>query len=115
MPTLKTIYMMAFTPAKMDNNMLMGVCKMAADRLSAKDRAFAQRMELMTRDTRITLSNQLHISTMHTPQVMQNTLGGWLKNENVPFDPVPGDTFFAHGLKDPKGMDNFFLFYFHMQ
>ena len=115
MPTLQTIYMMAFTPAKMDNNTLMGVCRMAADRLSAKDNAFAQRMSLMSKTTRITFSNQLYLSTMHTPQVMQTTLGGWLKNENAPFNPVPGDTFFFHGMKDPRGMDNYFLFYFDMQ
>jgi hypothetical protein len=115
MPTLQTIYMMAFTPAKMDDRMLMDVCRMAADRLSAKDTAFAQRMSLMSKTTRITFSNQLYLSTMHTPQVMQNTLGGWLKNEKVSFNPVLGDTFFAHGMKDPKGMDNYFLFYFHMQ
>jgi hypothetical protein len=46
MPALKTVYMMAFTPEKMDTNMLMAVCQMAA-----KDRTFAQRMGTVDKDT----------------------------------------------------------------
>ena len=115
MPTLQTFYIMAFTPEKMENNMLMGVCKMASDRLAAKDKAFAQRTALIGKTTRITFSNQLHSPMMHTPQNMQATLGGWLKNENVPFNPVLGETFFVFGMKDPQGRENFFLFYFHME
>jgi hypothetical protein len=112
MSSLQTLYMMAFTPAKMDNNSLMGMCRAAANMLSAKDQAFAQRMGLLNNETRITFSNQLYSPIMHSPQVMQSTLGGWLKNENTPFDPKLGDNFFFMGLKDPAGADNFVLFYF---
>lgn len=114
MPTLQTVYMMAFTPNKMENDALIGVCRLASDMLSAKDKAFAQRMGLISKTTRMTFSNQLYISTMHTPQNMQTTLGGWVKNEKAPFAPILGDTFFAHGMRDPKGMENFVLFYFHI-
>lgn len=114
MPALQTVYIMAFTPEKMDNNTLISVCRMAADMLSAKDKNFAQKMGMIGKTTRMTFSNQLYLSTMHTPQNMQTTLGGWVKNENMPFAPVLGDTFFPHGMRDPKGRENFFLFYFHI-
>ncbi len=42
---------------------------------------------------------------------MQATFAGWMKNINAAFDPKPGVNFFAHGMKDPQGEDNFVLFY----
>lgn len=115
MTVLKTVYMMAFTPEKMDTNMLMAVCQMAADRLAAKDSTFAQRMGTADKDTRWTFSNQLFAENMHTPQTMQMTLQGWLKNENKPSELRFGDNFFPHGIRDPKGRENYFLFYLDFQ
>lgn len=115
MPALQTVYIMAFTPEKMENNALVGMCQAAANMLSAKNQAFAQRMSLLNEQSRMTFSNQLHIPTMHSPQVMQSTLAGWLKNENTPFDPRIGDNFFPHGMRDPQGRENYVLFYFDLK
>lgn len=115
MPTLQAVYMMAFTPEKMDNGMLMAVCQMAADRLAAKSPAFAQRMNLLSKDTRMNMSNQLYAENMHTPQNMQLTLEGWLHNNQVVTDMRFGDNFFPHGMRDPKGRENFFLYYFDLK
>lgn len=103
---------MAFTPEKMDSNTLVGMCKAAANMVSAKDQTFAQRMSLLNSTTRVTFSNQMFVATMHTPQIMQSTLAGWLSNENTPFDPKPNDNFFFHGMRDQRGAENYVLFYF---
>lgn len=112
MTTLQTVYMMAFTPEKMDDNTLIGMCKAASGMLSAKDKTFAQRMSLLDQSTRMTFSNQLFLATLHTPQTMQSTMAGWLNNENTTFVPRIGDNFFPHGMRDTKGRDNYVLFYF---
>jgi hypothetical protein len=49
---------------------------------------------------------------MHTQQVMQSTLAGWLQNENVTSDFRIGDNFFPYGIRDPQGRENYILFYF---
>jgi hypothetical protein len=115
MVTLQTVYMMAFTPEKMENNMLMAVCQMAADRLASKNNVFAQRMSMRDANTRMVFSNQLYIATLHTPQSMQSTLAGWLQNENVPSDFRIGDNFFPYGLRDPQGRENYVLLYFDVK
>ena len=112
MTTLQTLYMMAFTPEKMDDESLLNMCKAASNMLSAKDRTFAQRMSLLSENTRMTFSNQLFLATMHTPQTMQSTLAGWLTNEKTPFNPRIGDNFFPHGMRDSQGRPNYVLFYF---
>ena len=115
MSALKTVYMMAFTPEKMDNDMLMAICRMAADRLAAKDKTFAHRMGMLAKDTRLTFSNQLFAENIHTPQTMQLTLQGWLKNENKPSELRFGDNFFPNGMKDSKDRENYSLFYLDFQ
>lgn len=115
MPTLKSVYVMAFTPTKMDNNALIGMCRAAGDMLAAKDPVFASRMAMMGKTTPMKFSNQLFVSTMHTPQTMTATFGGWMKKENTPFTPAVGDTFFPHGMRDAKGKEHFILFYFVME
>jgi hypothetical protein len=115
MPALQSVYMMAFTPEKVETNILMSLCQMAADRLAAKDKTFAQRMSMLTQDTRLTCSNQLFAINMHTPENMQLTLKDWLKNENQPSELRFGDNFFPYGMRDPKGRENYFLFYFDIQ
>lgn len=115
MATLQTVYIMAFTPEKMDKDALMGMCHAASQMLSSKSRAFAECMNMLGDSTRMTFSNQLHSSTMHTPQVMQSALAGWLQNEAATFDPRIGDNFFPHGMRDPKGRENYILFYFDFQ
>ena len=115
MSTLQSVYMMAFTPEKMDNNTLMAVCQMAADRLCAKDATFAQRMSMLGPQSQLKLANQLHMPTMHTPQSMQSTLDAWLANEKTSFAPRIGDNFFPFGIRDPQGRENYILFYFDLK
>lgn len=112
MADLQTVYMMAFTPEKMDKNALMGMCQAASQMLSSKNEVFAECMRKISETTRMTFSNQLHLPTMHTPQVMQTTLAGWLQDENRSFAPRLGDNFFPHGMRDTKGRENYILFYF---
>lgn len=115
MAVLKTVYVMAFTPAKMEGNALIGMCKAAGDMLAAKDPVFARHMAQVGKSTPMKFSNQLFVSTMHTPQSMTATFGGWLKNEKVPFTPAVGQTFFPHGMRDAKGAEHFILFYFVLE
>lgn len=112
MPILQTVYIMAFTPEKIDDNSLIGMCQAATNLLSTKDRNFAQRMDMLNKETRMTFSNQSFIATMHTPQTMMSTLGGWLQNQNTSFAPRPGDNFFPHAMRDASGRENYVLFYF---
>ena len=112
MPALKTVYIMAFTPRKMDDKSLIGMCRTAGDMLSAKDKVFASRMALVEKTTPMHFSNQIFIPTMHDPQRMTATMGGWMKNQKVSFIPMAGDTFFPHGMRDSEGEEHFVLFYF---
>jgi hypothetical protein len=107
--------MLAFTPEKMDDTSLIGLCRAATGMLSGKDVNFAQRMNLLDEKTRMNFSNQVFAPTMHTPQIMQSTLAGWLKNQNIPFEPRLGDTFFPHGMRDAKGRENYVLIYFDLK
>jgi hypothetical protein len=112
MATLQTLYMMTFTPEKMDKDALMGMCQAATQMLSAKNQAFARRMNMLDDSTRMIFSSQLFALTMHTPQTMQTTLAGWLSRETDSFAPRLGDNFFPHGMRDSKGRENYILFYF---
>lgn len=47
MATLQTVYMMAFTPEKMDKDELMGMCQAASYMLSSKNQAFAACMSML--------------------------------------------------------------------
>lgn len=114
MNILQAVYIMAFTPDKMENNELISMCRAASNQLGTKDNVFAGRMALVGETTKISFSNQMYISTMHTPQVMQSTFGGWMKNEGVQFNPILGNTFFVHGMKNRQGRENFVLFYFDL-
>ena len=114
MTMLKTVYIMAFAPSKLQDSSLVEMCRASSAMLSAKDENFNRKMGLMDRSTRMTFSNQLYSPIMHTPQVMMSTLGGWLKNENAPFDPKTGENFFVHGLKDANGAENFVMYYFEL-
>ena len=115
MSTIKAVYVMAFTPQQMESQALMQMCRLAASMLEKKDPAFAQLMAVVN-STKITLhfSNQVFVPIMHTPQVMQKTMGGWLKDK-LTYHPVYGQNFFANGLNDPQGRAHFVLFYFDLE
>ncbi|MEN9562628.1 MAG: hypothetical protein RIR73_872 [Chloroflexota bacterium] len=112
MAIVSQLFIMTFTPAAIPQNELVGFTRMFSDRLAAKDAVFASLVAQLGKDVKVDISAQLHSSTMHTPQVMQNTLAGWMKNLNQKFTPQYGVNFFVHAMKDPKGMENYVLFYF---
>jgi hypothetical protein len=111
---IKAVYVMAFTPSKLEGPALMGVGKIAGDMLKGKNANFRLLEEQLTNSkTPMHFANLEYNAIMHTPQTMQTTLGGWLKNQyQIAFRPVIGKNFFPHGMKDPQGRDNFVLFYF---
>lgn len=112
MAVVTQLFIMTFTPAAIPQSELVGFTRMFSDRLAAKDAAFAGLIAQVGKGVKIDISAQLHSTTMHTPQVMQNTLAGWMKNLNQPFNPQYGINFFVHAMKDPKGLENYVLFYF---
>ena len=113
-PQIKAVYVMAFTPEKLEGPALMGTSKIAGDMLKGKDANFKLLDEQLTgAKTPMHFTNLQYNSIMHTPQTMQTSLGGWIKNQyQVTFRPVIGKNFFPHGMKDPQGRENFVLFYF---
>ena len=113
---VKTMYVMTFTTEEMKAEELMPVVKMAQGMLEKKNPNFAKIISEMAPDTRIEVANMQYAgSIMHTPQTMQTALGGWMSNQyGAACIPVVNKNFFPHGMKDPQGKENFFLFYFDM-
>jgi len=111
---IKALYVLAFSPEKMDQKTLMTVIHLADEMLKNKNATFKQRMEEWALSkTRIEASNTEYIAEFHTPAGMQTLMMGWLKNQyKVMFNPTTGDNFFLHGMRDPQGRENFILFYF---
>ena len=112
MAVVNQVFIMTFTPAAIPQSELVGFTRMFSDRLAAKDAVFAGLVAQMGKGVKVDISAQLHSTTMHTPQVMQNTLAGWMKNMNQTFNPQYCVNLFVHAMKDPKGMENYVLFYF---
>lgn len=109
-----TVYIMAFTPQKLDNKALSEMVGAARNMLEGKDPAFKKTMSQAIADKAgIKASNQLFVPLMHTPQTMRTTLEGWLTNEKLIPRMAVGETFFPHGMRDGQGRENFVLFYFH--
>ncbi len=112
MTTLQSVYIMTFTPEKMEKDALFGMFDAASQMLSARNQAFARCMNMRKNDTMMTFSSQLFAPNMHTSQTMQSTLAGWLNNGKVSSDPRLDENFFPHGMRDSKGRENYILFYF---
>jgi hypothetical protein len=115
--SIKALYVLAFTPEKMDQNTLMTVTHLADEMLRAKNPVFKRRMEeWVASNTPIEIANIQYIATMHTPTSMQTLLMDWLKKQyNVTFNPTAGNDFFLHGMRDSQGKENFILFYFDIE
>ena len=98
----------------MGNDTLIALFRMASDRLKEKDTTFKERMENWANSkSRAEISNIQYSAMMHTPESMQTSMMGWLKRQyNIAFKPVTGSNFFVHGMGDPEGRENIFLFYF---
>ncbi len=114
MGTIQAVYIMGFTPEKLDSNTLVQMVQAADRMLQGQNPAFKQLMQKADKDkAKINISNQQFIPTMHNPQTMQATLGGWLSNDKLPFKPVMNENFFVKGMRDPQGRENYVLFYLH--
>jgi hypothetical protein len=113
-PGIKGLYIMAFTSEELEPEKLNIVTHVADNMLRAKNPTFKALMEeRMAPKTRIEIANLKHVPIMHTPQTMQTTMMGWLKRQyGVAFKPVIEKNFFPHGMRDPQGRENYFLFYF---
>lgn len=113
---LKALYVVAFTPAKMDRNELMSVTNLAMDNLKAKNSLFKQRIEGMPPKARLEISNAEFNVAIHTPATMQTLMGDWLQKQfNLSFKPISDNNFFLHGMRNPQGRQNIFLFYFDIE
>ena len=117
-PKVKTVYIMAITAEEMPNDRLIPVVHIADHRLRAKNPAFARLMTgQMLPKSKIEVANILYAGPiMHTPQAMQQALASWIKKKySVDYKPVLNQNFFPHGMRDPQGRENYFLFYFDME
>ena len=116
--TVKAVYVMAITAEKMPADALMSAVKAAQAMLTQKNPTFAKLFgEQMQPQSKIEVANIKYAgSLMHTPQTMQTTLIGWVKNQyNVDVKLVVNKNFFPHGMFDAQKRENFFLFYFDIK
>lgn len=117
-PAVKALYIMALTTEVMPADALKPIVKLAEEMLKRKNPIFAQLMdEQIGPETMIHIANVQYAGPiLHTPQTMQATLAGWIKNQhNVIYRPVVDQNFFPHGMRDSQGRENYFLFYFEME
>ena len=109
---VNAVYIMAITTEKMPAATLQPVVKIADGMLRKKNPVFERLWsENVKPDTKIEVANVKYAGPlMHTPQSMQSTLAGWIKNQyGVDFKPEVGVNFFPHGMRDPQGKENYFL------
>ncbi|MEW5956554.1 MAG: hypothetical protein AB1801_02440 [Chloroflexota bacterium] len=110
---VKALYMMAFTPEKLNPKTVQGVTFLAADMLKAKDPTFKQLMAGLAPKTPIEIASLQFVASFYTPQTMQTSMKSWVEKQyNVAFDPIAGSNFFLQGMRDPQGRENYVLFYF---
>lgn len=116
MSTIKRIYILTFTAESLPPDGLSSVVKIADDMLRKKNPVFARLMEEVPPGASLKVANVRYAGPlMHTPETMQTTFRGWLsKQYQVDFKPEINQNFFPHGMRDPQGRENFFLFYFEM-
>ena len=113
---IKTLYVMAFTPEKMNQDSVQALTQEAVDQLKRKNLAFKQRFEGKLPQVRLEMTSTEFIPAAHTPKNMQTQMGEWLRQQhNVSFKPKEEDNFFFHGMRNPQGRQNIFLFYFDFE
>jgi hypothetical protein len=113
---IKALYVMAFTPEKMDQDSLQTWTQEAVDQLKRKDLAFKQRFEGLLPQVRLERTSTEFIPATHTPKNMQTLMSEWLRlQHNVSFKPKEEENFFFHGTRNPQGRQNIFLFYFDFE
>jgi hypothetical protein len=65
---------------------------------------------------RLEISNPEFNPAVHTPTNMQTLIGEWLQKQfNVACHPIPDNNLFLHGMRNPQGRQNIFLFYFDIE
>jgi hypothetical protein len=114
-PTIKALYVAAFTPEELDRDKLTPLVFFASDRLKAINPTFNRRMEQMASKTPIEMISIKHFPGIHTLTSMQTSMKSVLNNNKVAFNPTPDDDFFVHGMTNPQGQEHIFLFYFDIQ
>lgn len=113
---IKTLYVMAFTHEKMNQDSVQALTQEAVDRLKRKNLAFRQRFEGKLPQVRVEMTSTELIPATHTPKNMQTQMGEWLRQQhNVSFKPKEEDNFFFHGMRSSQGRQNVFLFYFDFE
>jgi hypothetical protein len=113
-PNIKALYVAAFTPEELNREKLIPLVFFAIDRLKAINPTFNRRIEQMPAKTPIEMSSLKHFPKVHTLTSMQTSMKVVLKKHNVALNPTAEDNFFVHGMTDPQGKENIFLFYFDM-
>ena len=114
-PNIKALYILAFTPEELDRDRLVPLVFFAIERLKAMNSTFKRRMEQMASKTAIQMVSLKHAPEVHTLTSMQTSMNAVLKKHNVAFNPTRDDDFFMHGMKDPQGNEEYFLFYFDLE
>ena len=112
---IKGLYILAITTEKIPPDKLKPIVRMADEMFRAKNSMFSSMMtKHLPPKTRIEIANiQYAGPLMHSPQVMMTNLQTWIQKQyNVNFKPQTDINFFIQGLLDPKGKENFFLYYF---
>ena len=113
---IKALYVMAFTPEKMNQDSVQALTQEAVDQLKRKNLAFKQRFEGMLPQVRLEMTSTEFIPATHTPKNMQTLMSEWLRQQHiVSFKPKEEDNFFFHGMRNPQGRQNIFLFYFDFE
>ena len=117
LPTIKAMYVMAFTQPKMDNETLKTAVKAAENLLKEKQPDFKRIMETqMAGQTQVHIANMEYVPFMHTPQTMTTALKGWLENQHKEaFYPVQNVNFFPQNLVDGQKKEHTLLFYFTVE
>jgi hypothetical protein len=113
---IKALYVMAFTPEKMNQDSVQALTQEALDQLKRKNLAFKQRFEGKLPQVHLELTSTELIPATHTPKNMQTLMSEWLRQQfNLTFKPKEDENFFFHGMRNPQGRQNIFLFYFHFE
>ncbi len=114
---VKAVYILAFTSEATDPKALQAMAFLAIDRLKEEDPTFNQVLkEHVAPKTPIEIANVQYSASMDTPQIIQNSMKGWLEGQyKVTFNPVAGNNFFKHAMRDSQGNESSILFYFDIE
>lgn len=114
--TIQTLYVMAFVPETLDPDSLNGLVHEAVEALKKKNLAFKQRFDGKPSDVPVATSQVQFNPAVHTPKNMQTLLSEWLMQQyNITFQPKEDDRYFFHGMRNSRGRQTIFLFYYDFE